>query len=106
MIGNHLQQKWGVSVVIDNKSGAGGVVGTMEVVRAAPDGHTVLMGKIGPQSIAWSLYSNLQCRPSSLIPVSNVLATPNTLVVRPSVPARTVPEKAVIEKEGLQLRVN
>ena len=35
MIGNHLQQKWGGSVVIDNKSGAGGVVGTMEVVRAA-----------------------------------------------------------------------
>src|SRR5262245_30819877 len=54
MIGNHLQQKWGVSVVIDNKSGAGGVVGTMEVVRSAPDGHTMLMGNIGPQSIAYS----------------------------------------------------
>jgi len=92
MIGNHLQQKWGGSVVIDNKSGAGGVVGTMEVVRAAPDGHTMLMGNIGPQSIAYSLYRNLQYKPSSLIPVSNALATPNVLVVHPSVPAKTVPE--------------
>jgi tripartite-type tricarboxylate transporter receptor subunit TctC len=92
MIGNHLQQKWGGSVVIDNKSGAGGVVGTMEVVRAAPDGHTMLMGNIGPQSIAYSLYRNLQYKPASLIPVSNVLATPNVLVVHPSVPAKTVPE--------------
>ena len=52
----------------------------------------MLMGNIGPQSIAYSLYRNLQYKPSSLIPVSNVLATPNVLVVHPSVPAKTVPE--------------
>ena len=92
LIANHLTTAWGVSVVVDNKSGAGGVVGTMEVVRAAPDGHTILMGNIGPQSIAYSLYRNLQYKPTSLIPVSNVLATPNVLVVHPDVPAKTVPE--------------
>ncbi|MBL8673412.1 MAG: tripartite tricarboxylate transporter substrate binding protein [Rhodospirillales bacterium] len=92
LIGAHLQQAWGVSVVIDNKSGAGGVVGTMEVLRANPDGHTILMGNIGPQSIAYSLYRNLPYKIEGLVPVSNVLATPNVLVVHPSVPATTVPE--------------
>jgi tripartite-type tricarboxylate transporter receptor subunit TctC len=87
-----LQQGWGRSCVVDNKSGAGGVIGSTEVAKAAPDGQTMLMGNIGPQSIAHSLYRNMPYRPKSLIPVSNVIAAPNVLVVHPSVPATTVPE--------------
>ena len=87
-----LQQAWGQSCVVDNKSGAGGVIGSTEVVKSAPDGHTALMGNIGPQSIAYSLYRNLPYTPASLIPVSNVITAPNVLVVHPSVPAKTVPE--------------
>ena len=78
--------------MVDNKSGAGGVIGSNEVVKAAPDGHTALMGNIGPQSIAYSLYRNMPYRPESLVPVSAVITAPNVLVVHPSVPARTVPE--------------
>lgn len=92
LIGQYLQQKWGGSVVIDNKSGAGGVIGSTEVAKAAPDGHTILMGNIGPQSIAYSLYRNMPYKPDGLAPVANVIATPNVLVVHPSVPAKTVPE--------------
>ncbi len=87
-----LQQAWGQASVVDNKSGAGGVVGSTEVVKSAPDGHTVLMGNIGPQSIAYSLYRNMPYTPASLIPVSGVITAPNVLVVHPSVPAKTVPE--------------
>ena len=87
-----LQQAWGQSCVVDNKSGAGGVIGSNEVVKAAPDGTTALMGNIGPQSIAYSLYRNMPYRPESLIAVSDIIATPNVLVVHPSVPATTVPE--------------
>ena len=87
-----LQQAWGQSCVVDNKSGAGGVIGSTEVVKSAPDGHTVLMGNIGPQSIAYSLYRNMPYTPASLIPVSGVITAPNVLVVHPSVPAKTVPE--------------
>jgi tripartite-type tricarboxylate transporter receptor subunit TctC len=52
----------------------------------------MLMGNIGPQSIAYSLYRNMPYKPESLITVSNVISTPNVLVVHPSVPAKTVPE--------------
>lgn len=92
LLAAHLQQRWGQPAVVDNKSGAGGVVGSNEVVRAAADGHTMLMGNIGPQSIAYSLYRNMPYKPDSLIPVSGVIATPNVLVTHPSVPAKTVPE--------------
>src|SRR5713101_3392014 len=87
-----LQQSWGQSCVVDNKSGAGGVIGSTEVAKATPDGQTMLMGNIGPQSIAYSLYRNMPYTPKSLIPVSNVITAPNVLVVHPSVPATTVPE--------------
>jgi tripartite-type tricarboxylate transporter receptor subunit TctC len=87
-----LQGAWGQSCVVDNKSGAGGVIGSNEVVKAAPDGTTALMGNIGPQSIAYSLYRNMPYGPKSLAPVSCVITAPNVLVVHPSVPAKTVPE--------------
>ncbi|HJQ56608.1 MAG TPA: tripartite tricarboxylate transporter substrate binding protein [Vineibacter sp.] len=92
LLANHLQQRWGQPAVVDNKSGAGGVLGSNEVVRATPEGHTMLMGNIGPQSIAYSLYRNMPYKPESLIPVSGVIATPNVLVTHPSVPAKTVPD--------------
>jgi tripartite-type tricarboxylate transporter receptor subunit TctC len=87
-----LQQAWGQTCVVDNKSGAGGIIGSNEVVKAAPDGTTSLMGNVGPESIAYSLYSNMLFTPRSFAPVSCVLTAPNVLVVRPSVPAKTVPE--------------
>jgi tripartite-type tricarboxylate transporter receptor subunit TctC len=92
LLGQHLQAAWAQSVVVDNKSGAGGVIGSAEVAKSPPDGHTLLLGNIGPQSIAYSLYRNMSYRPSDLIAVSDIIATPNVLVVHPSVPAKTVPE--------------
>jgi len=92
LLGQHLQAAWGQSTVVDNKSGAGGVIGSAEAAKAVPDGHTILLGNIGPQSIAYSLYRNMPYRPDNLIAVSDIIATPNALVVHPSVPARTVPE--------------
>ena len=92
MLAQHLQQKFGVNVVADNRSGGGGTIGTMEVVRSAPDGLTLLSGNIGPQAIAYSLFRNLGYRPDSLAPVGNMIRGPNALLLHPSVPARTVPE--------------
>ena len=87
-----LQERWGQPAVVENRSGAGGTLGTAEVVRARPDGHTILIGNIDPQSIAYSLFRNLPYRPDQLTPVSNMIRGPNALMLHPSVPARTVPE--------------
>ncbi|GGJ39729.1 Bug family tripartite tricarboxylate transporter substrate binding protein [Neoroseomonas lacus] len=92
LLGQYLQGRWGTPVVVENRSGAGGTIGTVEVVRSAADGRTMLMGNIGPQAIAYSLFRNLQYRPDSLTAVANVIRGPNVLVLHPSVPARTVPE--------------
>lgn len=92
LLAAHLQDAWGQSCVVDNKSGAGGVIGSTEVVKSKPDGTTILMGNIGPQAIAYSLYRNMPYTPASLIPVSNAITAPNVLVLHPSVPAKTIPE--------------
>jgi len=92
LLAQFLQARWGTPVVVENRSGAGGTIGTMEVVRSAPDGRHMLMGNIGPQAIGHSLFRNLPYRPDSLTAVANVIRAPNVLVLHPSVPARTVPE--------------
>lgn len=92
LLGQYLTGRWGTPVVVENRSGGGGTIGTMEVVRAAADGRHMLMGNIGPQAIGYSLFRNLQYRPESLTPVANVIRGPNVLVVHPSVPANTIPE--------------
>jgi tripartite-type tricarboxylate transporter receptor subunit TctC len=87
-----LQQHYGQNCVVENRSGAGGVIGTTEVVRAAPDGLTLLLGNIGPQAIGLSLYRTLPYPKDALVPVAGTVRGPNVLVVHPSVPANTVPE--------------
>jgi tripartite-type tricarboxylate transporter receptor subunit TctC len=92
LLAAHLQARWGTQAVVENRSGGGGIIGTQEVARAAPDGHTLLSGNIGPQAIAYSLFRNLPYKPESLQPVSNMIRGPNVLVVHPSVPATNVAE--------------
>ncbi|WP_149539164.1 Bug family tripartite tricarboxylate transporter substrate binding protein [Siccirubricoccus phaeus] len=87
-----LQAQLGQNCVVENRSGAGGVIGTQEAVRSTPDGHTLLLGNIGPQAIGFSLYRNLPYSRDSLIPVGGTVRGPNVLVVHPSVPANTLPE--------------
>ena len=92
LLAAHLSPRWGVQCVVENRSGGGGIIGTAEVLRAPPDGHTILSGNIGPQAIAYSLFRNMPYAPAALQPVSNMIRGPNVLVVHPAVPARTVPE--------------
>ena len=88
----HLQARWGVPVAVENRSGAGGTIGTLDVVRAAPDGLTLLSGNIGPQAIAYSLFRNLPYREDQITPVSGQIRGPNVLVVNAATPVRTMAE--------------
>ncbi|WP_187830299.1 Bug family tripartite tricarboxylate transporter substrate binding protein [Siccirubricoccus phaeus] len=84
----YLQARWGTPVVVENRTGAGGTIGTLEVVRAKPDGTTLLSGNIGPQAIAYSLFRNLAYKPESLVDICGTIRGPNVLVVNAATPVR------------------
>lgn len=91
---DYLQSRWGTPVVVENRAGGGGTIGTLEVVRAAPDGRTLLSGNIGPQSIAYSLFRDLPYRPQDLVPVVGQIRGPNVLVVNANTPVHDMQEFA------------
>ena len=96
MVAQKLGDALGQSVVVENRGGASGNIGTELAARAAPDGYTILMGNVAPNAINVSLFKSLPFDPiADFAPVSLVASTPNVLVVHPSTPARTV--KEVIE---------
>jgi hypothetical protein len=92
MIGQWLSERLGQPIVVDNRSGASGNIGTEIVVRAPPDGYTLLMA-LSLNAINASLYDNL---PFNFIrdtaPVASIASIPLIMEVNPSVPAKTVPE--------------
>jgi tripartite-type tricarboxylate transporter receptor subunit TctC len=81
LVAQHLQARWGTPVVVENRAGGGGTIGTLEMVRARPDGTTLMSGNIGPQSIAYSLFRNLPYRPEDITCIAGTIAGPNVLVV-------------------------
>jgi tripartite-type tricarboxylate transporter receptor subunit TctC len=88
-----LSERWGQQVIVDNRGGAAGNIGTEIVSRAAPDGYTLLMGTTGPFTINATLYPKLAFDPAKdFTPVVLVAPTSFVLVVHPAVPAGSVRE--------------
>lgn len=96
MVAHFLHPRWNIPVVVENRTGAGGTIGSLEMVRARPDGTTLMLGNIGPQAIAYSLFRNMAYRPDQIIPIAGTIAGPNVLVVNANVPVRTVAELAAL----------
>ena len=93
VIGAKLGENWGQPVVVENRVGANGMVGTDFVAKSPPDGYTILMGGIVPVVISRSLYAKMAYDPvRDFAPVIHVASAPNVLVVHPSVDARSVKE--------------
>src|SRR4051794_13766174 len=93
LIGQGLSGNLGQPVVIDNRAGAGGVVGAELAARAAPDGYTLFLGGVGSHAINPSLHERLSYDPvKDFAPVSLLASAPLLLVVHPSVPATSVRE--------------
>jgi len=90
-IAQKLAERLAQQVLVDNRPGAGGNIGTDIVAKSAPDGYTLLMGSAGPLAINASLFATMPFDPvRDLAPVTLAASTPNVLVVHPSLKVTTV----------------
>jgi tripartite-type tricarboxylate transporter receptor subunit TctC len=92
LIGQWLSERFGQQFIVENRPGAGGNIGAEAVVRAPPDGYTLLLAA-APNAINATLYGNLNFNfIRDIAPVASFASGASVMVVNPSVPARTVPE--------------
>lgn len=92
-IADKMSEQLGEKVIVDNRPGAGGTVGTRAVAKATPDGYTIGLGYTGTLAIGPTLYAKAGYDPrKDFAPIGMIGQSPNSLVVHPSFPAKTVAE--------------
>ena len=100
-LGQKLTEAWGQGVVVDNRGGVGGIVGTTMARHAPADGYTLLVGNVTPVAINGSLYKSLDYDSvRDFVPVTMAAAGPNIIVVNPTVNAKTIKELITLLKSG------
>ncbi len=92
VVGDLLSRKWGQPVIIENRTGAGGNIGAEAAFKAEPDGYTLLGSPPPPLVINQNLYPRLNFDPTRFVPIVVMVRVPNSLVVTPKFPARSVAE--------------
>jgi tripartite-type tricarboxylate transporter receptor subunit TctC len=93
LLSDKLQAVLGQPVLVDYKAGAGGTVGAQEVMKAAPDGYTLMLANTGVMVINPALYSKLPYATlKDFTPIARTAMQPLALLVNPKVPANTVKE--------------
>ena len=98
-IGQLLSEKWGQPVVIENRAGAGGVVGTDVVAKSAPDGYTLLVTYAGSQAINPSLYQKIPFDSvKDFQTIATLASTPFVLIVHPKLPAKDLAEYVALAR--------
>ena len=108
LVGQRLGERLGTQVVIDNRGGAGGTIGTEMAARANPDGYTLTMGTTTTHAIAVAAYPKLRYDPvGDFSPIALVAIAPYLLVVHSSVPAKSLKDfiALVIPARKIQLRL-
>ena len=91
LIGQWLAERLGQSFVVENRTGAGGNIGTEAVVSAAPDGYTLLLATV-PNAVNASLYDNLNFNfVRDIAPVAGIIRVPMVMLVHPAMPVQTLP---------------
>lgn len=92
VVGKKLSELLKQPVIIENVPGAGGILGMQSLLRAEPDGYTLVMGSSGPNAVNYTLYSKLPYSMSDFAPVVSIITMPNVLVVNANIPVTTLAE--------------
>ena len=101
VVAEKLSAKWGQPVLIENRAGAGGNVGSNLVAKSAPDGYNIVLGVTGSHAINVSLFKKMPYHPlTDFEPLTQATIYPNAIVVNPQVPANNLQELiALLKKE-------
>jgi tripartite-type tricarboxylate transporter receptor subunit TctC len=100
VLGQQMSTVLGQPIVVDNKPGANGTIGVMEMVRAAPDGHTLLLGSQSPLATNVAMVKNLAYDPrKDFSPINGFGETMHVLMVKPGFPAKTMSEFVAYAKQ-------
>ncbi|MBL6455390.1 tripartite tricarboxylate transporter substrate binding protein [Belnapia sp. T6] len=100
ILADQLSQQMGQKVVVENRTGAAGVIAAQETTRSAPDGHTILLGSMGIMAITPQMQQVPYNVDTDLTPVVNVASVYNILVANPNGPVRTWQDLARLGKEN------
>jgi tripartite-type tricarboxylate transporter receptor subunit TctC len=99
LFGMKLTEAWGQQVVVDNRPGAGTIIGTQIAARAVPDGYTLLLSSIATHAIAPNLYAKPGYDPvKDFSPVTLLAVAPTVVCVNPAVPAKSLKELIALAK--------
>jgi tripartite-type tricarboxylate transporter receptor subunit TctC len=93
ILAGHMQLSFGQSVIVENRAGAGGSIGTAYVAKAAPDGYTLLLGTVSSIAVNAALYAKLPFDvDKDFQPITQLVSFPNLLFVNPKLPVKDIPE--------------
>jgi len=99
VLGQHMSQTLGQSIVVEDVTGAGGTIGSARAARAAPDGYTLVLGNIGTHAASVGLYPKLSYDPrSDFEPIMLVATTPMVLVTKKDLPVTTLSDVIALAK--------
>jgi tripartite-type tricarboxylate transporter receptor subunit TctC len=99
IVAKKLSENLGITVVVENKAGAGGNIAAQDIAQAAPDGYRLHLTSVGPMTVAPALTPNLPYDPKrDIAPITMGVVFPNVMVVYPKVPAKTLAEWVALAK--------
>lgn len=100
LISETMAKELGTTVVVENKAGAAGIIGSQALAKSRPDGYTLIMGNIGPNAINYSMYKELPYTPDDFKAITLVISVPNVLVVNADTPVKNVQELVALVKSN------